>query len=86
MTDIGIRELKSHASAILRKVKETGARYIITHRGRPIAAIIPLEKPQDIAIEGNTTAWDDLIMIGEQISQSWQSEQDSTEILSGMRR
>jgi len=85
MTDIGVRELKIHASEIVRKVKEKGARYIVTHRGRPVAAIIPLEEAQaESEIEGS--AWDELVSLGEKISQGWQTEQSSTEILSGMRR
>jgi prevent-host-death family protein len=85
MSDIGVRDLKTHASEIVRKVKEKGARYIVTHRGRPVAAIIPLEEAQAEA-EPEGSAWDELVRLGQQISQGWQSEQSSTEILSGMRK
>lgn len=39
---IGVRELKAHASAVLREVCETGAEFIISARGRPVARIEPL--------------------------------------------
>lgn len=39
---IGVRELKAHASAVLREVCETGVDYVISVRGRPIARIEPL--------------------------------------------
>lgn len=85
MADIGIRELKIHTSEIVRKVKEKRMRYIVTHRGRPVAAIIPIEEVQP-GSESETSAWDELVSLGQQIGQNWESDQSSTEILSGMRR
>jgi antitoxin (DNA-binding transcriptional repressor) of toxin-antitoxin stability system len=35
MSDIGIRELKTHASEIVRRVSEDGQGYIVTRHGRP---------------------------------------------------
>lgn len=85
MSDIGVRELKTHASEIVRQVKEKRAHYIVTHRGRPVAAIIPVEDFQpDLNSEQST--WDELIRLGQQIGQAWLSDQSSTEILSAMRR
>jgi prevent-host-death family protein len=85
MSNIGVRELKIHASEIVRKVKEKRMRYIVTHRGRPVAAIIPVEEVQP-GSESGTSAWDELVLLGQQISQNWQSKRSSTEILSDMRR
>jgi prevent-host-death family protein len=85
MTDIGVRELKIHASEILRKVKENRMRYVITHRGRPVASLIPVEEAPT-GSESGSSAWDELVALGEQISQNWQAKQSSTEILSNMRR
>jgi prevent-host-death family protein len=85
MSDIGVRELKIHASEIIRKVKEKRMRYVVTHRGRPVATINPVEEiPLDS--EHQASAWDELVSLGQQISQNWQSKQSSTEILSNMRR
>ena len=85
MSDIGVRELKIHASEIVRKVKEKRMRYVVTHRGHPVAAIIPVEEVKP-GSENETGAWDELVALGQQISQGWQSKQTSTEILSDMRR
>ena len=85
MSAIGVRELKIHASEIVRKVKEKRMRYIVTHRGHPVAAIIPIEEVQP-GSESRTSAWDELVLLGQQICQNWQSKQSSTEILSDMRR
>jgi prevent-host-death family protein len=85
MVDIGVRELKIHASEIVRKVNEKRARYIVTLRGRPVAAIIPLEETQPGSL-GESPAWDELLSLGQKIGQNWQAEQSSAEILSNMRR
>jgi prevent-host-death family protein len=85
MADIGVRELKIHASEIVRKVKEKGMRYVITLRGHPVAAIIPVDQVSP-NVDQENAAWDELIRLGQQISQSWQSPQTSTEILSEMQR
>lgn len=85
MSGIGVRELKIHASEIVRQVREEGVRYVITHRGRPVAAIIPVNEVQP-APESGVSAWDELVSLGEQLSRNWQSDQSSAEILSDMRR
>ena len=43
MEEIGIRELKARASDVVRAVKEQRARYVVTQRGKPVAAIIPMD-------------------------------------------
>jgi prevent-host-death family protein len=41
MNVIGIRELKAHLSRHLKRVR-SGARLVVTERGRPIASIQPI--------------------------------------------
>ena len=85
MTDIGVRELKIHASEIVRKVNEKGMRYVVTLRGRPVAVIIPVDQVPSKTDEVES-AWDELTRLGQLISKGWQSSQTSTEILNEMRR
>jgi prevent-host-death family protein len=82
--EIGIRELKSRVSEIVRAVKEERARYVITQRGKPAALIIPLDAapPEKSADE----VWERLLKIGEELGKGWQSEKSAVEILSEMRR
>ena len=42
MPQVGIRELKNETSEILHTVREEKAEYVITHRGKPVAVILPL--------------------------------------------
>ena len=87
MPDIGVRELKAKASEIIRSVREQRARYLITYRGRPVAALIPLEGTDEgPAMEGESRTWERLTQIGEEVGKGWQSPQSSAEILSESRR
>jgi prevent-host-death family protein len=45
---VGIRELKTHLSRYLKRVR-SGARLVVTERGRSIATISPVEAPADVA-------------------------------------
>ncbi len=47
METVGIRELKTHLSRHLRRVR-SGARLLVTERGRSIATINPVEAPADV--------------------------------------
>ena len=46
MPEIGIRELKAQASEIVRAVREEHAEYVITHRGKPVAMIVPFAEAE----------------------------------------
>ena len=48
METVGIRELKAHLSRHLKRVR-SGARLMVTERGRSIATITPVETPADVA-------------------------------------
>lgn len=90
MPDVGVRELKTRASEIVRAVRERRARYVITYRGQPVGLLVPLDEAK-IAVpppaeETGESAWEALTRLGEEIGREWRSPQTSTEILSEMRR
>lgn len=84
MKEIGIRELKARTSEVVREVKESRARYVVTQRGKPVAVIIPVEAlpPEKSADE----VWERLMKIREELGKGWQSEKSAVEILSEIRR
>ncbi len=47
METVGIRELKTHLSRHLKRVR-AGARLLVTERGRSIATINPVAPPADV--------------------------------------
>jgi prevent-host-death family protein len=82
--EIGIRELKSRASEVVRAVKERRARYVVTQRGKPVAAIIPLDAmlPEKKEEDG----WEKLMAIRARLGKGKSNKKSSLEILSEMRR
>ena len=82
--EIGIRELKSRASEVVRAVKEERARYIVTQRGKPVAAIIPMDAmlPEKKEEDG----WEKLLAIRARLGKDKSKKKSSVEILSEMRR
>jgi prevent-host-death family protein len=78
---IGVRELREHTSEVLRQVREENAEYVITHQGRPVALIMPVnpEAVEDAMVEaskanlmGGTEAYARLVS-GQQTVTSWTS-------------
>jgi prevent-host-death family protein len=90
MPDVGVRELKTHASEIVRNVRERRARYTITYRGQPVGVLIPLDQPPagtgESAGGSAEATWDELVRLGQEIGQGWRSPLSSAELLSEMRR
>ena len=87
MPDIGIRELKMRASEIVRSVREQRARYVITYRGSPVGLLTPIDETRPAASSASdSSAWDELARLGEEISRGWTSPRTSAELLSDMRR
>jgi prevent-host-death family protein len=82
--EIGIRELKRRASEVVRAVKEERARYVVTQRGKPVAAIIPMDAmlPEKKEEDG----WERLLAIRARLAKDKSKKKSSLEILSEMRR
>lgn len=89
MAEIGVRDLKTRASEIVRAVREQRAHYLITHRGHPVALLMPLGESslgEALDVRDAESVWDELTDLGEAIGRAWQSPSTSTELLSEMRR
>jgi len=90
MPQIGIRELKIHASEIMRQVRDERTRYIITYRGQPVGVLLPLQEAdveQQLLNESpGADPWEELTALGQEIGAGWQSPQTGAEILAEMRR
>ena len=88
MPQIGVRELKVHASKIIQAVRDRRARYYITYRGRPVGVLMPVgEVPlAETLPDQGADVWAELERLGEEIGRGWQSPQSSADLLSKMRR
>ena len=49
MAEIGMKGLKTTASAVIDRV-EAGAAYVITRRGRPAAVLLPVDEAEDLVL------------------------------------
>ena len=49
MAEIGLKELKATASAVIDRV-EGGAAFVVTRRGRPAAVLMPVEDAEDVVL------------------------------------
>jgi prevent-host-death family protein len=94
MARVGVRELKNRTTEIIRQVRENRAEYVVTHRGRPVAVLLPvdeqwLETEARRAIE-TAAPGDDILAeleaLRQEIDQSWQSDKTGVELVSEQRR
>ncbi|MBI4306436.1 MAG: type II toxin-antitoxin system Phd/YefM family antitoxin [Chloroflexi bacterium] len=87
---VGIRELKTHAASILRRVREERASYIVTHRGRAAGVILPLDEAAEISPASGATdpaaAWTAFIRAGRRLERRFRPAVSGVKLLSAMRR
>jgi prevent-host-death family protein len=84
--DIGIRELKAHASDVVRRVAEEHATYTITRRGRPVGLLVPHGRPPlgDGADAGR--AWDRLLRAADAVAADGRARGSAVRELARSRR
>jgi prevent-host-death family protein len=89
--EIGARDLEARASEIVEDVRQHRARYILTHEGRPVGMVVPLDeaasgewvRPDE---EGQAQdAWAELERLGDEIGLGWGSFELPVELLSKLR-
>lgn len=94
MPRVGVRELKNETSEIIRAVREDRAEYVVTHHGRPVAMLLPvdatwLEAEQDLAIRAAQPSAEilaELEALRIEIDQNWRSDKTAVELISEGRR
>lgn len=87
-TEIGVRELKNHASKIVRAVREEAAEYIITVNGQPVAMLRPLSDVEalhtkEAEIEAELA---EMLELAEEIADAWTSNRTAVELVDEQRR
>lgn len=87
---VGVRELKTHAARILRQVRDSRASYILTHRGRAVGVILPLDPseglPQVSEDADATAAWNAFVSAGRRLEPRHRRGISGVRLLSTMRR
>lgn len=86
MPRIGLRQLKTHASEVLRDVEDNRARYVITSRNKPVGIIIPYSSREETQPESREEALAEFFAAGQRVRQAWKSPLSPVEVLREMRR
>ncbi len=82
---VGIRELRTSASKLMRRVREKGEAISITYRGEVIARIVPA-KPAKADSKTLEAIWADLDGVAAEIGRHWPAEVSAAEAVSAERR
>lgn len=85
---MGVRDLKTHAARILRRVREARASYILTHRGRAVGVILPIEG-SDVSQgseDDGAAAWNAFLRAGRRLERRFRPDVSGVRLLSATRR
>jgi len=87
---VGVRELKANAACILRQVRDSRASYILTHRGRAVGVILPVDPINDrlhaMDDSDGSQAWDRFMQAGRRLERRFRPAVSGVRLLSSMRR
>ncbi|MBI2322139.1 MAG: type II toxin-antitoxin system prevent-host-death family antitoxin [Chloroflexi bacterium] len=84
MSTVGVRELKIHASHILRRVR-AGEVVDVTHRGRVVARLLPVG-PAEPSDEEAACVWADLDQLAAEIGACWPADATAADAVREGRR
>lgn len=85
MNEVGIRELKTQASDIIRRVRDTNETIVVTYRGRAVARIEPLEDPETTRYRAREVLTE-MDRIAEEVTQYWPSGVSTVDAVAEDRR
>ena len=80
MITVGIRELRQKTSELIRQVREEGRQVEVTLHGKPVARIIPIQRPPDDGDDAE--AWAKLDHLAAEINAWWPSGVSAVEAVS----
>ncbi len=83
MYTVGIRELKQHASELIRMVRENGSEIQVTYRGKVVALLVPVER---VAGQEEDAAWVEIDNLAAQIGSRWQAGVSASQAVAEGRR
>jgi len=86
MKEIGIRELKAHASALVNKVAESHATYVITKHGQTIGMLTPADHLIVSSNKNDDVSWNRLFQLAKEIDTKSTSRKSAVREVSTMRR
>ncbi len=85
MVKVGIRQLKEHASDLLRRVRERNEIITITHRGRAVARLVPVTDEDSEKAEARTI-WAGMDELAQEIDVHWPEGVSAVDAVHEQRR
>ncbi len=82
---VGVRELRQHATEIVRQVRVKRATVQITYRGKVIAQLMPVQEPPSTP-EEPSTVWTDLDRLAAEIGARWPTNVSAVDAVRDGRR
>jgi len=86
MKDIGIRDLKTHASDLVRQVCENHATYTITRRGKAVGVLAPPDFVTQSEGVAKEQAWERLTQLADKLDRCSQRRKSAVRELAQTRR
>jgi prevent-host-death family protein len=92
MPSIGVRELHIRTAEVLREVRESGAEYVVTHQGRPVAVLLPVatERLEQAMLDAGKqlapAAWERYAGIAAETRKKWPEGRRGEAVLDDVRR
>ena len=92
MPMIGVRELEEQTSEVIRRVREEGAEYVITYKGKPVAVILPLDiaRAEEAMVRSARTAmaggWEEYKRIAQELRDSCPEGLSTQTVIDAIRR
>jgi len=83
MLTVGIRQLKQHASELIRLVREEGKEIQVTYRGEVVALLIPVTRPTQ---QEEPQAWTEIDHLAAEIDARWPTGVSAAEAVAESRR
>ena len=86
MRTVGVSELKTHTSEIIRNVRENRISFTITFRGRPVGVLLPIDEDEKVVPGTDQDSWSELERLREEFARRPRPEKSLTEALTEMQR
>ena len=89
---IGVRELRAKTAEVLRRIREERAEYVVTHQGKPVALMLPVDteviekKLIEAAKQSSEAGWETYQFLAESLREIWPEDQDTQSIIDEIRK
>ena len=85
MNEVGITELKTRTSEIIRRVRLANETFVITHRGQPVAKLGPVQDKEE-QLARDLSILEEMDRIAEEVTKHWPEGVSAVDAVREVRR